>query len=248
MSRFYALDPSLDQEDGRNNKGMMSLARRMPFRDLVRYSLSVPIHLLDKNVWPKKIDFPDLIRGYYKEPEETGKKGLKDLIVSVADLKDQMAPLSDYSIKTNNTPQYDKSNSLGHGESLISQSEFVSPIDMPSQNEAEQQQKDAMNYIAELNRRSAREQLQTNAPLNENAPLSEEGALQTNDKSEQEQESLNAPENFINSQGQPEQLANSEADDFFQRLAGVMAMRGFKTKTVRVLYGIVLRIRSFQSV
>ncbi|ENN93792.1 hypothetical protein [Bartonella bovis] len=214
MSRFDALDPSFDQEDGRNNKGMMSLARRMPFRDLVRYSLSVPIHLLDKNVWPKKIDFPDLIRGYYKEPEETSKKGLKDLIVSVADLKGQMPPLSDYSIKTNNIPQSYQGNSLENALSLAPQSEFVSPIDMPSQNEAEQQQKDAMNYIAELNRRSAPEQLQTNAPL------SEEGALQTNDKSEQEQESLNAPENFINSQGQPKQLANGEADDFFQRLAG----------------------------
>ncbi|AQX30970.1 hypothetical protein [Bartonella schoenbuchensis] len=218
MSRFDELDPPLDQENGRNNKGFMSfIARYDPFLK--------HINKQDRRYNRQKATLQDLIRGVYEEPEETGKKGLKDLIVSVTDLKSQMPPLSDYSIKTNNTPQYDKSNSLGYGETLAPQSEFVSPIDRLSQNEAEQQQKDAMNYIAELNKGGlTSEQLQTNAPLNENAPLSEERALQTNDKSEQEQESLNAPENFINSQGQPKQLANG-AEDFFQRLAGVMVMQ-----------------------
>ncbi|WP_343358290.1 hypothetical protein AAJP84_00890 [Bartonella schoenbuchensis] len=213
MSRFDALDPSLDQEDGSNNKGFMHFfARSDPFLK--------HINKQDRRYNRQKATLQDLIRGVYEEPEETGKKGLKDLIVSVIDLKSQMPPLSDYSIKTNNGPQPYQGNSLENAVSLAPQSEFVSPIDMPSQNEAQQQQKDAMNYIAELNKGGlTSEQLQTNAPLNENAPLSEEGALQTNDKSEQEQESLNAPENFINSQGQPKQLANG-AEDFFQRLAG----------------------------
>ncbi|MEL6093392.1 hypothetical protein [Bartonella schoenbuchensis] len=104
-----------------------------------------------------------------------------------------MPPLSDYSIKTNNGPQSYQGNSLENAVSFAPQSEFVSPIDMPSQNEAEQQQKDAMNYIAALNKGGlAPEQLQTNAPLNEEEAL----------------------------QGQPEQLANGETEDFFQRLAG----------------------------
>lgn len=218
MSGFDTLDPSLDQEDGSNNKGFLSfIARYDPFLK--------HINKQDRR-YNQKITLQDLIRGYdyYEEPKETGKKGLKDLIVSVADLKGQMPPLSDYAIKTNNIPHPYQGNSLGNAVLFAPQSEFVSPIDRPSQNEA-QQQKDTMNYIAELNKSSIGEPLQTNALLNENAPLNEQEALQTNDKSEQEQESLNAPENFINSQGQPKQLANGE-EDFFQKLFGGNAHAG----------------------
>ncbi|OPB29488.1 hypothetical protein [Bartonella sp. WD12.1] len=194
MSRFDELDPPLGQENGRNNKGFMHFfARSDPFLK--------HINKQDRRYNRQKATLQDLIRGVYDEPEETGKKGLKDLIVSVTDLKSQMPPLSDYSIKTNNTPQLYQGNSLENAVSLAPQSEFVSPIDMPSQDEAEQQQKDAMNYIAELNRGGpAPEQLQGDAPLNEEEALSEEGALQANDK--------------------PEQAVNGEAEDFFQRLVG----------------------------
>ncbi|WP_102830640.1 hypothetical protein [Bartonella bovis] len=207
MSRFDELDPSFDQEDDRNNKGFMSfIARYDPFLQ--------HINKQDRR-YNQKATLQDFIRGAYKEPEEPGKKGLKDLIVSVTDLKSQMPPLSDYSIKTNNSPQYDNGNSLGNAVPFAPQFKSISPIDMPSQDEVQQQQKDVMNYIAELNRGGS-----SGKQLGAGAPLNEEVALQISDKPEQEQEYLNALENFVGSQRGIKPPVNGEEDDFFQKLSG----------------------------
>ncbi|MET3560766.1 hypothetical protein ABID39_001477, partial [Bartonella japonica] len=131
---------------------------------------TVPIENMDDSDHQKKINFGGLIRGAHAGTRPFGGKSLTELITSFDDLNYQTPSLPNYSDYT--VPEYNKQNFSEQGVSLIPYSDFVSSIDKPNEDEAQAQQKNVMDYIAELNKRSVQEQEQDKSPFIEDEALS----------------------------------------------------------------------------
>ncbi|WP_455480475.1 hypothetical protein V3564_04900 [Bartonella sp. B12(2025)] len=196
-----------------------------------------PFYNTDRSDNPQKVSFSELIRGSRGGREATEKKEPAELLMSTEDLKHQAPPLPDYSkysVRTQEAQEQDNHNFLkGRDvESLIPQSPLVANIDRPNEGEAQRQQKDAMNYVAELNKKSVPEELQRETPINEemlsDTPLREEKDLEANNgTSEQATDYVNSLKDFIHTDANPgtlwERFKNSEFSghlmDFFSGLA-----------------------------
>ncbi|WP_208437580.1 hypothetical protein [Bartonella taylorii] len=185
---------------------------------------------------PQKLSPTELIRGSQAGGGEVGKKTPAELIMSTDDLKRQMPPLPDVSkdtVKIQEAPEqqkHDFSDQRGVA-SMIPQSPLVANIDQSSGDEAGRQQKDVMDYIAEINNRSMAENSQESSPVNEeklsHTPISEEEHLKANAKPEEATDYVNAVGNFIHKDADPsslwERFRKSEFSehlmDFFAGLA-----------------------------
>ncbi|WP_455466909.1 hypothetical protein [Bartonella sp. B39] len=185
---------------------------------------------------PQKVNFGGLIRGSHAGVEEGGKKTPAELIMSLDDLKRQAPPLPDYSnyfVKKKEGLEQDKHEFSGQRdvESLIPQSPLVANINRPDENEAQQQQKDAMDYIAGRNKQSMPEEALRRSSENEETPshtsLPEEKHLKAEAFSDQATDYVNAVGNFIHKDVNPnslwERFRKSEFSehlmDFFAGLA-----------------------------
>ncbi|WP_375616866.1 hypothetical protein [Bartonella sp. AP58NXGY] len=196
---------------------------------------------------PQKLSPTELIRGSQTGTEQAGKKTPAELIMSTDDLKRQMPPLPDVSkdtVKIQEAPEQQKHDFSEQGgvASMIPQSPLVGNIDQSSGDEAGRQQKDVMDYIAQLNEKSiAENSLKNNsgndeeklfeAPIGEekhlNAHLPEEEHLKASAKPEQATDYVNAVGNFIHKDANPsslwERFRKSEFSehlmDFFAGLA-----------------------------
>ncbi|WP_375695503.1 hypothetical protein [Bartonella sp. AC66GZZY] len=196
---------------------------------------------------PQKLSPTELIRGAQTGGGEAGKKTPAELIMSTDDLKRQMPPLPDASkdtVKIQEAPEQGKNDFSGQKvvEILPSQSSFVANTDKADENKARAQQKDAMDYIAQLNEKSVAENSLKNdsgnneeklfeAPIGEekhlNAHLPEEEHLKASAKPEQATDYVNAVGNFIHKDADPsslwERFRKSEFSehlmDFFAGLA-----------------------------
>ncbi|WP_375634848.1 MULTISPECIES: hypothetical protein [unclassified Bartonella] len=196
---------------------------------------------------PQKLSPTELIRGSQTGTEQAGKKTPAELIMSTDDLKRQMPPLPDASKDTvkiqeaSEQQKYDFSDQGGVA-SMIPQSPLVGNIDQSSGDEAGRQQKDVMDYIAQLNEKSIAanslkndsgndEEKLFEAPIGEekhlNAHLPEEEHLKASAKPEQATDYVNAVGNFIHKDANPsslwERFRKSEFSehlmDFFAGLA-----------------------------
>ncbi|WP_375707469.1 hypothetical protein [Bartonella sp. AA1HLJMS] len=196
---------------------------------------------------PQKLSPTELIRGSQAGTEQAGKKTPAELIMSTDDLKRQMPPLPDVSkdtVKVQEAPEQQKYDFSDQGgvASMIPQSPLVGNIDQYSGDEAGRQQKDVMDYIAQLNEKSIAanslkndsgndEEKLFDAPIGEekhlNAHLPEEEHLKANDMPEQATDYVNAVGNFIHKDANPsslwERFRKSEFSehlmDFFAGLA-----------------------------
>ncbi|WP_375692856.1 hypothetical protein [Bartonella sp. AP213QHHD] len=196
---------------------------------------------------PQKLSPTELIRGSQTGTEQAGKKTPAELIMSTDDLKRQMPPLPDASkdtVKIQEAPEQQKHDFSEQGgvASMIPQSPLVGNIDQYSGDEAGRQQKDVMDYIAQLNEKSIAanslkndsgndEEKLFDAPIGEekhlNAHLPEEEHLKANDMPEQATDYVNAVGNFIHKDANPsslwERFRKSEFSehlmDFFAGLA-----------------------------
>ncbi|WP_375696327.1 hypothetical protein [Bartonella sp. AP331QHHD] len=196
---------------------------------------------------PQKLSPTELIRGSQAGTEQAGKKTPAELIMSTDDLKRQMPPLPDVSkdtVKIQEVPEQQKHDFSDQGgvASMIPQSPLVANIDQYSGDEAGRQQKDVMDYIAQLNEKSIAANFLKNdsgndeeklfdAPIGEekhlNAHLPEEEHLKANDMPEQATDYVNAVGNFIHKDANPsslwERFRKSEFSehlmDFFAGLA-----------------------------
>ncbi|WP_396584195.1 hypothetical protein [Bartonella grahamii] len=196
---------------------------------------------------PQKLSPTELIRGSQAGTEQAGKKTPAELIMSTDDLKRQMPPLPDVSkdtVKIQEAPEQQKHDFSEQGgvASMIPQSPLVANIDQSSGDEAGRQQKNVMDYIAQLNEKSIAENSLKNdsgndeeklfdAPIGEekhlNAHLPEEEHLKANAKPEQATDYVNAVGNFIHKDANPsslwERFRKSEFSehlmDFFAGLA-----------------------------
>ncbi|SSZ40352.1 hypothetical protein [Bartonella grahamii] len=196
---------------------------------------------------PQKLSPTELIRGSQAGGGEVGKKTPAELIMSTDDLKRQMPPLPDVSkdtVKIQEAPEQQKHDFSEQGgvASMIPQSPLVANIDQSSGDEAGRQQKDVMDYIAQLNEKSIAENSLKNdsgndeeklfdAPIGEekhlNAHLPEEEHLKASAKPEQAMDYVNAVGNFIHKDADPsslwERFRKSEFSehlmDFFAGLA-----------------------------
>ncbi|WP_208435748.1 hypothetical protein [Bartonella phoceensis] len=196
---------------------------------------------------PQKLSPTELIRGSYGGGGEVGKKTPAELIMSTDDLKRQMPPLPDASkdtVKIQEAPEQQKHDFSEQGgiASMIPQPPLVGNIDQSSGDEAGRQQKNVMDYIAQLNEKSIAENSLKNdsgndeeklfdAPIGEekhlNAHLPEEEHLKSNDMPEQATNYVNAVGNFIHKDANPsslwERFRKSEFSehlmDFFAGLA-----------------------------
>ncbi|WP_375644596.1 hypothetical protein [Bartonella sp. MR100HLJHH] len=196
---------------------------------------------------PQKLSPTELIRGAQTGGGEVGKKTPAELIMSTDDLKRQMPPLPDVSkdtVKIQEAPEQQKHDFSEQGgvASMIPQSPLVANIDQSSGDEAGRQQKNVMDYIAQLNEKSVAENSLKNdsgnneeklfdAPIGEekhlNAHLPEEEHLKASAKPEQATDYVNAVGNFIHKDADPsslwERFRKSEFSehlmDFFAGLA-----------------------------
>ncbi|WP_375610795.1 MULTISPECIES: hypothetical protein [unclassified Bartonella] len=196
---------------------------------------------------PQKLSPTELIRGSQTGTEQAGKKTPAELIMSTDDLKRQMPPLPDVSkdtVKIQEAPEQQKHDFSEQGgvASMIPQSPLVGNIDQSSGDEAGRQQKDVMDYIAQLNEKSIAanslkndsgndEEKLFEAPIGEekhlNAHLPEEEHLKASAKPEQATDYVNAVGNFIHKDANPsslwERFRKSEFSeplmDFFAGLA-----------------------------
>ncbi|WP_375681442.1 hypothetical protein [Bartonella sp. AP60NXGY] len=196
---------------------------------------------------PQKLSPTELIRGSQAGTEQAGKKTPAELIMSTDDLKRQMPPLPDVSkdtVKVQEAPEQQKYDFSDQGgvASMIPQSPLVANIDQSNGDEAGRQQKDVMDYIAQLNEKSIAENSLKNdsgndeeklfdAPIGEekhlNAHLPEEEHLKASAKPEQATDYVNAVGNFIHKDANPiglwERFRKSEFSehlmDFFAGLA-----------------------------
>ncbi|WP_375672135.1 MULTISPECIES: hypothetical protein [unclassified Bartonella] len=196
---------------------------------------------------PQKLSPTELIRGSQTGTEQAGKKTPAELIMSTDDLKRQMPPLPDASkdtVKIQEAPEQQKYDFSDQGgvASMIPQSPLVGNIDQSSGDEAGRQQKDVMDYIAQLNEKSIAanslkndsgndEEKLFEAPIGEekhlNAHLPEEEHLKASAKPEQATDYVNAVGNFIHKDANPsslwERFRKSEFSehlmDFFAGLA-----------------------------
>ncbi len=167
--------------------------------------------------------------------------------MSMDDLKRQMPPLPDVSkntVKIQEVPEQQKHDFSEQGgvASMIPQAPLVGNIDQSSGDKAGRQQKDVMDYIAQLNEKSIAanslkndsgndEEKLFDAPIGEekhlNAHLPEEEHLKANDMPEQATNYVNAVGNFIHKDANPsslwERFRKSEFSehlmDFFAGLA-----------------------------
>ncbi|VEJ45290.1 hypothetical protein [Bartonella vinsonii] len=185
---------------------------------------------------PQKLSPTELIRGAQTGGGEVGKKTPAELIMSTDDLKRQMPPLPDVSkdtVKIQEAPEQQKHDFSEQGSvaSMIPQSPLFANIDQSSGDEAQRQQKDVTDYIAEINNRSMAENPQESSPVNEEklsyTPIPEEEHLKANAKPEQATDYVNAVGNFIHKDANPiglwERFRKSEFSehlmDFFAGLA-----------------------------
>ncbi|CAK00926.1 hypothetical protein BT_0471 [Bartonella tribocorum CIP 105476] len=213
-----------------------------------------PFDASDESNKQEKVDFSGLIRGSQKGGE-VGKKTPAELIMSTDDLKNQMPPLPDYSnyfVKEKEGVEQDK-NGISEQkvvETLPSQSSFVANTDKADENGVQQQQKDAMDYIAQSNRQFMTENPQGSSPINEetlsHTPISEEEHLKTNDMPEQATDYVNAVGNFIHKDENPsnlwERFRKSEFSehlmDFFAGLAlGKTPQESFSNASILMRQG-----------
>ncbi|WP_246054709.1 hypothetical protein [Bartonella massiliensis] len=175
---------------------------------------------------PQKLNLIELIRGTEGGTQEVGKKTPAELIMSTDDLKRQMPPLPDVSKDTVKIQEAPEQDTRGFAEqsgiqSMILQSPFVANIDKPNEDEAGRQQKEAMNYIAQLNEKSMAEKPLENdsendqesflkAPIPEekslNAHLPEEEHLSASDGLKQKTDYINSLDNFVQTGANPKSL------------------------------------------
>ncbi|ENN93986.1 hypothetical protein [Bartonella vinsonii] len=174
-----------------------------------------PFDATDGAATPQKLSPTELIRGSQTGGGEVGKKTPAELIMSTDDLKRQMPPLPDVSkdtVKIQEAPEQQKHDFSEQGgvASMIPQSPLFANIDQSSGDEAQRQQKNAMDYIAEINNRSMAENPQESSPVNQEAlshtPVSEEEHLKANAKPEQAADYVNAVGNFLHKDANPSGL------------------------------------------
>ncbi|EJF79421.1 hypothetical protein MCO_00987 [Bartonella sp. DB5-6] len=184
---------------------------------------------------PQKLSPTELISGSQTGGGEVGKKTPAELIMSTDDLKRQMLPLPDVSkdtVKIQEAPEQQKHDfSQGGVASMVSQSPLFTNIGKRSEDEAQRQQKNAVDYTTELNNRSMAENPQGSSPVNKeklsHTPIPEEEHLKANAKPEQATDYVNAVGNFIHKDADPsslwERFRKSEFSehlmDFFAGLA-----------------------------
>ncbi|WP_375675164.1 MULTISPECIES: hypothetical protein [unclassified Bartonella] len=196
---------------------------------------------------PQKLSPTELIRGSQAGTEQAGKKTPAELIMSTDDLKRQMPPLPDVSkdtVKVQEAPEQQKYDFSDQGgvASMIPQSPLVANIDQSNGDEAGRQQKDVMDYIAQLNEKSIAENSLKNdsgndeeklfdAPIGEekhlNAHLPEEEHLKASGDLEQKTDYIKSLDNFVQTGANPsslwERFRKSEFSehlmDFFAGLA-----------------------------
>ncbi len=175
---------------------------------------------------PQKLSPTELIRGAQTGGGEVGKKTPAELIMSTDDLKRQMPPLPDASkdtVKIQEAPEQQKYDFSDQGgvASMIPQSPLVANIDQSSGDEAGRQQKDVMDYIAQLNEKSIAENSLKNdsgndeeklfdAPIGEekhlNAHLPEEEHLKASGDLEQKTNYIKSLDNFVQTGANPSSL------------------------------------------
>ncbi|WP_375700996.1 hypothetical protein [Bartonella sp. AA23NXGY] len=175
---------------------------------------------------PQKLSPTELIRGSQTGTEQAGKKTPAELIMSTDDLKRQMPPLPDVSkdtVKVQEAPEQQKYDFSDQGgvASMIPQSPLVANIDQSNGDEAGRQQKDVMDYIAQLNEKSIAENSLKNdsgndeeklfdAPIGEekhlNAHLPEEEHLKASGDLEQKTDYIKSLDNFVQTGANPSSL------------------------------------------
>ncbi len=188
------------------------------------------------------------------------------MIMSMDDLKRQMPPLPDVSkdtVKIQEVPEqqkHDFSEQRGVA-SMIPQSPLVGNIDQSSGDEAGRQQKDVMDYIAQLNEKSIAENSLKNdsgndeeklfdAPIGEekhlNAHLPEEEHLKASGDLEQKTDYIKSLDNFVQTGANPsslwERFRKSEFSehlmDFFAGLAlGKTPQESFSNASILMRQG-----------
>ncbi|WP_375648528.1 hypothetical protein [Bartonella sp. MU70NMGDW] len=225
---------------------------------------------------PQKLSPTELIRGAQTGGGEAGKKTPAELIMSTDDLKRQMPPLPDVSkdtVKIQEAPEQQKHDFSEQGgvASMIPQSPLVGNIDQSSGDEAGRQQKNVMDYIAQLNEKSiAENSLKNNsgndeeklfeAPIGEekhlNAHLPEEEHLKASGDLEQKTDYIKSLDNFVQTGANPsslwERFRKSEFSehlmDFFAGLAlGKTPQESFSNASILMRQGNNVRAQHKQT-